>query len=330
MNNGVVSHKFEHLTCFLPGLLALGVYTLPELTPRDKELHMWAAQGLAYTCYIMYADHATGLSPDEISMDSWSPVKDEGRWLTQLEEWRAQEPPSELPPGLEEVPATATDRDYRTLKDSYLLRPEVCRLFYSHPLSWHCWSDRRKYIHTMEANRARKVAWSRMVRRSLFPRHHRYLNSFQGDLPGHRKPHSNGIWLLECEYARQYSRAPERWNAKVCFISASEHGSWSIRSFFLAETWVSHLWVCSIINNPCLAWNIYTCCSWTKIYYHWIIGFSTRRRIHSLYFTGTHGRRNDTVSQRRNDKSLHAVQLLGYHDSNQISIKYTATIYVCF
>jgi len=128
MNNGMVSHKFEHLTCFLPGLLALGVYTIPELSPKDKELHMWAAQGLAYTCYIMYADHATGLSPDEVSMETWSPVKDEGMWVTQLEEWRAQGPPSGLPPGLEEVQANATDRDYRTLKDSYLLRPEVCAL----------------------------------------------------------------------------------------------------------------------------------------------------------------------------------------------------------
>ncbi|KAF8347775.1 glycoside hydrolase [Amanita rubescens] len=119
MNNGVVSHKFEHLTCFLTWLAC-----------SRGELHMWAAQGLAYTCYIMYADHATGLSPDEVSMDTWSPVKDEGRWLTQLEEWRAQEPPSGLPPGLEEVPANATDRDYRSLKDSYLLRPETVESIY--------------------------------------------------------------------------------------------------------------------------------------------------------------------------------------------------------
>jgi mannosyl-oligosaccharide alpha-1,2-mannosidase len=126
MSNGMTSHKFEHLSCFLPGLLALGVYTLPELSPRDKELHMWAARGLAYTCYITYADHATGLGPDEIMMHRWSPSPEKGRWLTQLEEWEAQESPSGPPPGLEEVPANATDRDYYPFRDSYLLRPEVC------------------------------------------------------------------------------------------------------------------------------------------------------------------------------------------------------------
>lgn len=128
MSSGMTSHKFEHLSCFLPGLLALGVYTLPELSPRDKELHMWAAKGLAYTCYITYADHATGLGPDEIMMHRWSPSPEKGRWLTQLEEWEAQESRSGPPPGLEEVPANATDRDYYPFRDSYLLRPEVCVL----------------------------------------------------------------------------------------------------------------------------------------------------------------------------------------------------------
>ncbi|KAK2463623.1 hypothetical protein APHAL10511_004374 [Amanita phalloides] len=130
MTSGVVSHNFEHLSCFLPGLLALGAHTLHELSPRDKNLHMWAAQGLAYTCYITYADQATGLGPDEMKMQAWSPSEAKGRWLTQLEEWEAQEQPSGAPPGLEEVPATATDRDYYAMKDFYLLRPETVESMY--------------------------------------------------------------------------------------------------------------------------------------------------------------------------------------------------------
>lgn len=42
---GEPTYKFEHLSCFLPGLLALGVHTL-ELSPRDLERHSWAAEGL--------------------------------------------------------------------------------------------------------------------------------------------------------------------------------------------------------------------------------------------------------------------------------------------
>lgn len=137
---------------------------------------MWAAQGLAHTCYIMYADHATGLSPDEISMDSWSPAEDEGRWLTQLEEWRAQEPPSGLPPGLEEVPATATDRDYRTLKDSYLLRPEAVESMY---ILWRLtgqekWQDRGWEIFQAIENHTRtEYGYSSVSMLDSIPAHHK-------------------------------------------------------------------------------------------------------------------------------------------------------------
>ena len=58
LSSDTPSHVFEHLSCFLPGLLALGAHTL-DLSPRDKELHQWAAIGLAYTCYMTYADHVT-------------------------------------------------------------------------------------------------------------------------------------------------------------------------------------------------------------------------------------------------------------------------------
>ncbi|CDO68395.1 Glycoside Hydrolase Family 47 protein [Trametes cinnabarina] len=134
VSNSVPSHIFEHLSCFLPGLLALGAHTLP-LSPHDKQLHEWAAQGLAYTCWITYADHATGLGPDEMLMarmptDSKHPHG--GRWLEMLEEWEAAGSPGGVPPGLAEVPPVraAEDRDYHAVKTSYLLRPETVESFY--------------------------------------------------------------------------------------------------------------------------------------------------------------------------------------------------------
>ncbi|THH27799.1 hypothetical protein EUX98_g6396 [Antrodiella citrinella] len=66
------SYIFEHLSCFLPGLLALGAHTLPAsvLSPRDKQLHLWAAEGLANTCYVLYADQPSGLGPEEVQFHS--------------------------------------------------------------------------------------------------------------------------------------------------------------------------------------------------------------------------------------------------------------------
>lgn len=44
-NSFAPSRKFEHLSCFFPGLLALGASTLPDtiMSSRERELHMWAA-----------------------------------------------------------------------------------------------------------------------------------------------------------------------------------------------------------------------------------------------------------------------------------------------
>lgn len=42
----IPSHKFEHLSCFFPGMLALGATTLPEavMSAKERELHMWAVR----------------------------------------------------------------------------------------------------------------------------------------------------------------------------------------------------------------------------------------------------------------------------------------------
>ncbi|KAI1900538.1 hypothetical protein AGOR_G00050960 [Albula goreensis] len=58
LSHGHFSPKMDHLVCFLPGTLALGAHNgLPE----D---HMELAKQLMETCYQMYAQMETGLSPE--------------------------------------------------------------------------------------------------------------------------------------------------------------------------------------------------------------------------------------------------------------------------
>ncbi|ODV80784.1 glycoside hydrolase family 47 protein [Suhomyces tanzawaensis NRRL Y-17324] len=75
LDNGIgggLSPKMDHLVCFYGGLLALGATNgltyeeakrLPNWTP-DKESDFKLAEELTYTCYKMYKDVATGLSPE--------------------------------------------------------------------------------------------------------------------------------------------------------------------------------------------------------------------------------------------------------------------------
>jgi mannosyl-oligosaccharide alpha-1,2-mannosidase len=120
------SHTFEHLTCFFPGVLALGVATLPDV-PRT---HMWAARGLAYTCGSLYADSQTGLSPDEVTMLAEAKPAD-GLWSRHLERWEQSgshgDPPGVQPPP---PPENDTTRDYLPLRRGYILRPETVETFY--------------------------------------------------------------------------------------------------------------------------------------------------------------------------------------------------------
>ena len=52
------SPKMDHLACFLPGVLALGThYGLPDA-------HLELARELMVTCYQMYEQSPTGLSPE--------------------------------------------------------------------------------------------------------------------------------------------------------------------------------------------------------------------------------------------------------------------------
>ncbi|KAG9033888.1 hypothetical protein FRB95_014091 [Tulasnella sp. JGI-2019a] len=157
---GIPSNKFEHLTCFLPGLLALGVHSLHEhLSLRERRTHMYAAEGLAQTCWLLYADSTSGLGPDEVVFSRWpSPPaggggpdagkgeRDLGRWVDALAEWERgavrwrkggiwgkHEQADKLPPGVrnvEPVPGRPNERDYWLRRPEHLLRPEVVESLY--------------------------------------------------------------------------------------------------------------------------------------------------------------------------------------------------------
>jgi mannosyl-oligosaccharide alpha-1,2-mannosidase len=125
-----------------------------DLSEKDKKRHMWAAKGLAYTCYISYADQASGLGPDVLQ------VVNGAKWVDVLDEWEngGMVPEAEveehnmisggeekrgggeeIPPGLGEPPSEVSTsrfpsqdwaekrarRDYTNAASGYLLRPEV-------------------------------------------------------------------------------------------------------------------------------------------------------------------------------------------------------------
>jgi hypothetical protein len=58
--------KMDHLVCFLPGLLALGVNSTRVFGGRPQTAleHMTVARGLMRTCYELYAQSPSGLAPE--------------------------------------------------------------------------------------------------------------------------------------------------------------------------------------------------------------------------------------------------------------------------
>ncbi|KAG0699899.1 glycoside hydrolase family 47 protein [Suillus ampliporus] len=165
------THHFEHLSCFFPGLLALGAHTLPlnnleevglnfteladDLLPKHKmgyedlasfnlaDLHLWAAEGLAQTCYLTYADQPTGLGPDVITMLSGG-SRPEIPWMDAMREWKTSGRKGP-PPGVGDKVPWAGDittrnareremafsmRDYHVRNAVYQLRPETIESLY--------------------------------------------------------------------------------------------------------------------------------------------------------------------------------------------------------
>jgi hypothetical protein len=60
----------EHLACFAPGMIALGVARgAGQLSPDEAANHTRLATQLAETCWRLYADTLTGLAPDTIRFE---------------------------------------------------------------------------------------------------------------------------------------------------------------------------------------------------------------------------------------------------------------------
>jgi mannosyl-oligosaccharide alpha-1,2-mannosidase len=132
----------QHLTCFFPGLLALSNYLLPDSVymPGEKQVFEYVAEGLANTCYTLYADSLTGLGPEEVQFQPYKGVDDyeSGRWIHHLHRWeRRTSRKSIKPPGLQTpVPrrrgkADSRPKDYNYTYRHWRCRPEVCGRAYT-------------------------------------------------------------------------------------------------------------------------------------------------------------------------------------------------------
>lgn len=130
-------HRLDHLSCFFPGLLALGVTTLhPSAFPAhsNREMHLWAAVGLGETCWRMYADAPSGLGPEVVGMalppkgpDAKPNSKTTNvKWADAVAKWKKGGMRGEVP-GTEEK-GDVTDgslKDYDLIRTDHFLRPEV-------------------------------------------------------------------------------------------------------------------------------------------------------------------------------------------------------------
>jgi len=56
--------EMEHLTCFVPGWLALGAGTTRGAERKDHRMHL--AASIAYTCWQMYERQPTGIGPERV------------------------------------------------------------------------------------------------------------------------------------------------------------------------------------------------------------------------------------------------------------------------
>lgn len=61
-SSGRFKPEMGHLTCFLGGMLALGV--MHNVSPATAERDLENAKALAYSCYLMYRSTQTGISAE--------------------------------------------------------------------------------------------------------------------------------------------------------------------------------------------------------------------------------------------------------------------------
>ncbi|KAG8962485.1 hypothetical protein FRC05_005330 [Tulasnella sp. 425] len=126
---GRPSGKLEHLSCFLPGAIALGAKYLdgePGFSREMKQMWFWAAKGLGRTC----------LGPDEVMFKAWPKEPTDGLWIKHVERWRQQSGrggSDAVPPGVKEgkpLRGSFEGKDYSIRLNSYQLRPETVESLY--------------------------------------------------------------------------------------------------------------------------------------------------------------------------------------------------------
>ncbi|KAI9480876.1 MAG: glycosyl hydrolase family 47-domain-containing protein [Benjaminiella poitrasii] len=133
------SHKntMDHLTCFVPGMLAMGSKTFDE--PEDMEI----AKGLLETCVFMYRTTTTGLSPENWVISKTEPYNPltfnkTKKELSMLRDWWYEDDVVIMKPAMpkqEEKPEYTTDYQLPPVRDRpeslyfgdkrYILRPET-------------------------------------------------------------------------------------------------------------------------------------------------------------------------------------------------------------
>ena len=73
VGGGALVGKMEHLACFLPGNMALGVLE-GAVTGDRAARYTTAAVGLTETCYRMYSTQPTGLAPEHVTFGAGAPM----------------------------------------------------------------------------------------------------------------------------------------------------------------------------------------------------------------------------------------------------------------
>jgi len=160
-NWGTPSGNMEHLSFFLPGVLALGAKLLdPDYPWLDRfrsrvmpraplpsdpaglraklDLHMRAAKGLAYTCWTMYDDMPSGIGPESMHYNPEPGQQnvftrhayESLRWGPKVEAWERAGRVGPLVGTEGWGQGNLTHEEGRSRDARYMLRPEAMEAMY--------------------------------------------------------------------------------------------------------------------------------------------------------------------------------------------------------
>mmetsp|Transcript_71849 Transcript_71849/g.131545 ORF Transcript_71849/g.131545 Transcript_71849/m.131545 type:complete len:787 (+) Transcript_71849:82-2442(+) len=75
--DGRVVWKMDHLSCFTPGMIALGLRRIPASDLDDKQRNMWLrmAEGLTASCAELWTSTKSGLAPEFAFVEATEPFK---------------------------------------------------------------------------------------------------------------------------------------------------------------------------------------------------------------------------------------------------------------